>query len=147
MAVTDRSVISRTIAQHIQSVTPHSMSARTIRRRSQQSCLSARRPLLGLPLTQNHRRLRHQWCDDRRIQKPSSRSRPGGGRTSTLFCLHAPQPPGTTVPETANLYYSGAFHQPYERTCAQRLFRRPNAKKALQIYKHPYLLRHSSQGH
>ncbi|GFW78852.1 transposable element Tcb1 transposase [Trichonephila clavipes] len=27
----------------------------------------ARRPLLGLPLTQNHRRLRHQWYDERRI--------------------------------------------------------------------------------
>ncbi|GFX51585.1 transposable element Tcb1 transposase [Trichonephila clavipes] len=36
------------------------MSARTIRRRLQQSGLSARRPLLGLPLTQNHRRLRRQ---------------------------------------------------------------------------------------
>ncbi|GFW09312.1 transposable element Tcb1 transposase [Trichonephila clavipes] len=30
-----------------------------------QSGLSARRPLLGLPLTQNHRRLRRQWCDER----------------------------------------------------------------------------------
>ncbi|GFU66688.1 transposable element Tcb1 transposase [Trichonephila clavipes] len=38
-----------------------SLSARTIRRRLQQSGLSARRPLLGLPLTQNHRRLRRQW--------------------------------------------------------------------------------------
>ncbi|GFV71782.1 transposable element Tcb1 transposase [Trichonephila clavipes] len=59
MAVTDGSVTSRTIAQHIESVTHHSVSARTIRRRLQQSGLSARRPLLGLPLTQNHRRLRH----------------------------------------------------------------------------------------
>ncbi|GFX90695.1 transposable element Tcb1 transposase [Trichonephila clavipes] len=58
MAVTDRSVTSRTIAQHIEFVTHHSVSARTIRRRLQQSGLSARRPLLGLPLTQNHRRLR-----------------------------------------------------------------------------------------
>ncbi|GFX15601.1 transposable element Tcb1 transposase [Trichonephila clavipes] len=65
IAVTDRSVTSRTIAQHIEFVTHHSVSARTIRRRLQQS-LSARRPLLGLPLTQNHRRLRHQWCDERR---------------------------------------------------------------------------------
>ncbi|GFV68120.1 transposable element Tcb1 transposase [Trichonephila clavipes] len=54
MAVTDRSVTSRTVAQHIESVTHHSVSARTIRRRLQQSGLSARRPLLGLPLTQNH---------------------------------------------------------------------------------------------
>ncbi|GFW78292.1 transposable element Tcb1 transposase [Trichonephila clavipes] len=44
-----------------------SLSARTIRRRLQQGGLSARRPLLGLPLTQNHRRLRHQWCDERRM--------------------------------------------------------------------------------
>ncbi|GFT28728.1 transposable element Tcb1 transposase [Trichonephila clavipes] len=43
------------------------VSARTIRRRLQQSYLSARRPLLGLPLTQNHTRLRRQWCDERRM--------------------------------------------------------------------------------
>ncbi|GFS52869.1 transposable element Tcb1 transposase [Trichonephila clavipes] len=67
MAVTDRSVTSRTVAQHIESATHHSVSARTIRRRLQQSGLSARRPLLGLPLTQNRRRLRHQWCDERRM--------------------------------------------------------------------------------
>ncbi|GFW80527.1 transposable element Tcb1 transposase [Trichonephila clavipes] len=67
MAVTDRTVTSRTVAQHIESVTHHSVSSRTIRRRLQQSGLSARRPLLSLPLTQNHRRLRHQWCDERRM--------------------------------------------------------------------------------
>ncbi|GFV10165.1 transposable element Tcb1 transposase [Trichonephila clavipes] len=67
MAVTDCSVTSRTIAQHIESVTHHSVSARTIRRHLQQSGLSARRPLLVLPLTQNHRRLRHQRCDERRM--------------------------------------------------------------------------------
>ncbi|GFW00658.1 transposable element Tcb1 transposase [Trichonephila clavipes] len=64
---TDRSVTSRTVAQHIESVTHHSVSARTIRRRLQQSGMSARRPLFGLPLTQNHRRLRRQWCDERRM--------------------------------------------------------------------------------
>ncbi|GFW29178.1 transposable element Tcb1 transposase [Trichonephila clavipes] len=58
--VTDRSVTSRTVAQHIESVTHHSVSAHTIRRHLQQSGLSARRSLLGLPLTQNHRRLRRQ---------------------------------------------------------------------------------------
>ncbi|GFX98891.1 transposable element Tcb1 transposase [Trichonephila clavipes] len=57
MTVTDRSVTSRTIAQHIESVTHHSVSARTIR---EQSCLPARRPLLGLPLMQKHRRLQRQ---------------------------------------------------------------------------------------
>ncbi|GFT07224.1 hepatocyte nuclear factor 6 [Trichonephila clavipes] len=47
--------------------TDRRVSACTIRRRLQKSGLSARRPLLGLPLTQNHRRLRRQWCDERRM--------------------------------------------------------------------------------
>ncbi|GFW52582.1 transposable element Tcb1 transposase [Trichonephila clavipes] len=67
MTVTDHSVTSRTVAQHIECVTHHSVSACTIRRRLQQSGLSARRPLLGLPKTQNYRRLRRQWCDERRM--------------------------------------------------------------------------------
>ncbi|GFU53142.1 transposable element Tcb1 transposase [Trichonephila clavipes] len=67
MAVTDHSVTSRTVAQNIESVMHHSVSARTIRCRLQQSGLSTRRPLLGLPLTQSHRRLRCQWCDERRM--------------------------------------------------------------------------------
>ncbi|GFV46882.1 transposable element Tcb1 transposase [Trichonephila clavipes] len=67
IAETDRSATSRTVAQHIEFVTHHSVSARTIRHRLQQSGLSARRPLLGLPLTQNHRRLHRQWCDERRM--------------------------------------------------------------------------------
>ncbi|GFT84379.1 transposable element Tcb1 transposase [Trichonephila clavipes] len=67
MAMTDRSVTSRIVAQHIEFVTHLSVSARTIRRRLQHSFLSARRPLLGLPLMQNHRRLRRQWCDERRM--------------------------------------------------------------------------------
>ncbi|GFV56767.1 transposable element Tc1 transposase [Trichonephila clavipes] len=67
MAVTDRSVTSRTVAQHIESVMHHSVSVHTIRRRLQQSGLSARSPLLGLPLTQNHRRFHRQWCDERRM--------------------------------------------------------------------------------
>ncbi|GFT56111.1 transposable element Tcb1 transposase [Trichonephila clavipes] len=57
MALMDRSVASRTIVEHIESVTHHSVSARTIRRRLQQSGLSGRRALLGLLLTQNQRRL------------------------------------------------------------------------------------------
>ncbi|GFU11692.1 transposable element Tcb1 transposase [Trichonephila clavipes] len=65
IALTDRSVTSRTVPQHIESVTHYSVSARTIRRRLQQSSLSVRPPLLGLPLTRNHRCLRHQWCDER----------------------------------------------------------------------------------
>ncbi|GFV62526.1 transposable element Tcb1 transposase [Trichonephila clavipes] len=67
MAVTDRSVTSRTVEQHIKSVTHHSVPARTIRRRLQQNGLTARRPLLGIHLTQNHRRLRYQWYDERRM--------------------------------------------------------------------------------
>ncbi|GFU43263.1 transposable element Tcb1 transposase [Trichonephila clavipes] len=67
MVVTDRSVTSRIVARHIESVTHHSVSARTIRCRLQQSDLSPRRPLLGLPLTQNNRRLRRKWCAERRM--------------------------------------------------------------------------------
>ncbi|GFW59293.1 transposable element Tcb1 transposase [Trichonephila clavipes] len=67
MAVTDRSVTSQTVAQHIESVTHHSVSARAIRRSLQQSGLTAKRPLLGLPLTQNHICLHRQWCDERRM--------------------------------------------------------------------------------
>ncbi|GFW36944.1 transposable element Tcb1 transposase [Trichonephila clavipes] len=65
MTVTNRSVTSRTVAPHIESVTHHSVSARTIQRCLQKSGMSARRPLLGLPWMQNPRRLRHQWCDER----------------------------------------------------------------------------------
>ncbi|GFX62110.1 transposable element Tcb1 transposase [Trichonephila clavipes] len=69
MSVTDRSVTSRNVAQHIESVTHLSVSARTIRRRLQQSGLSARPPLLGRFLKQNHRRYRRQcletpWRED-----------------------------------------------------------------------------------
>ncbi|GFU00730.1 transposable element Tcb1 transposase [Trichonephila clavipes] len=67
MVVTDRSVTSRTVAQHIECVTHHSVSARTIRRRLQKSSIFTRHPLLGLSLTQNHRRLRRQWYDERRM--------------------------------------------------------------------------------
>ncbi|GFT78933.1 transposable element Tc1 transposase [Trichonephila clavipes] len=34
---------------------------------SRQRGLSARRPLLGLTLTQNHGRFHCQWCDERRM--------------------------------------------------------------------------------
>ncbi|GFX05469.1 transposable element Tcb1 transposase [Trichonephila clavipes] len=67
MAVSDRSVTPRTIAQHIESVTHHSVSARTIRRRLRHSRRSARRPLLSLPFTQNHRHHRRQCCEKRRM--------------------------------------------------------------------------------
>ncbi|GFY29497.1 transposable element Tcb1 transposase [Trichonephila clavipes] len=67
MAVTDLSVTSRPMAEHIESVTHHSVSARTIRSHLQQSGLFARRPLLGLPLMQNHIRLRCLWCDEKRM--------------------------------------------------------------------------------
>ncbi|GFY15633.1 HTH_38 domain-containing protein [Trichonephila clavipes] len=51
MTVTDRSVKSRTVAQLIEPVTHHSVSALTTQRRLQQSGLSARRPMLGLPFS------------------------------------------------------------------------------------------------
>ncbi|GFX06024.1 transposable element Tcb1 transposase [Trichonephila clavipes] len=53
MAVMDRPVTSRTVANHFEAGTYYSVSARNIRRRLQQSGLPARRPSLGLPLTQN----------------------------------------------------------------------------------------------
>ncbi|GFT62766.1 transposable element Tcb1 transposase [Trichonephila clavipes] len=59
-----------TTDRHGQSHPPQcttSLSACTIRSRIQQSGLSARRQLFGLPLTQNHRCLRRQWCDERRM--------------------------------------------------------------------------------
>ncbi|GFV01466.1 uncharacterized protein TNCV_2960601 [Trichonephila clavipes] len=66
--VTDHSVASRTVAQYIEPVTHHSVSARTTRRRLQQIGLSARRSLLGLPLTQiNAANVRSQWCNERRM--------------------------------------------------------------------------------
>ncbi|GFT50209.1 transposable element Tcb1 transposase [Trichonephila clavipes] len=68
MAVTNCSVTSRTVAQPIEFVTHHSVSARTIRHHLQQSGLFAKRPLLALPVTQNHRRLRRKWCDERRMR-------------------------------------------------------------------------------
>ncbi|GFT47853.1 transposable element Tcb1 transposase [Trichonephila clavipes] len=64
MAVTDRSVTQRTVAQHIEYVMHHSVSARTIRRRLQQSGLSAKRPLLGLPLIRvTHLFATPRWSD------------------------------------------------------------------------------------
>ncbi|GFV44858.1 transposable element Tcb1 transposase [Trichonephila clavipes] len=65
--VADRSVTSRTVPHRNESVTHHSVSARTIRHRLQQSGRSTRHPLLSLPLTQNHRRLHRQWCHERRM--------------------------------------------------------------------------------
>ncbi|GFW01080.1 transposable element Tc1 transposase [Trichonephila clavipes] len=64
MAVTDRAATSRTITQQIQSVTHHSVSTRTTRRRLLNSGMFSRCPLLRLPLTGNHRYLRLQWCDE-----------------------------------------------------------------------------------
>ncbi|GFU19114.1 transposable element Tcb1 transposase [Trichonephila clavipes] len=70
MRICDRLMQDGTTDRRVRSHPPQcttSLSARTIRRRLQQSGLSARRQLLGLPLTQNHRRLRQQWCDERRM--------------------------------------------------------------------------------
>ncbi|GFU51121.1 transposable element Tcb1 transposase [Trichonephila clavipes] len=67
MAVTDLSFTSRTVAQRIESVAHHSVSECAIRCRLQQSGLSARRLLHGLPLTQNLGCLRRHWFDERRM--------------------------------------------------------------------------------
>ncbi|PRD23572.1 UNVERIFIED_CONTAM: hypothetical protein NCL1_46000 [Trichonephila clavipes] len=65
MAVMDRAVTSRAIAQQIQSVTHHSVSFRTIRRHLRHNGISARRPLLRLSLTGNHIHLLCQRSDER----------------------------------------------------------------------------------
>ncbi|GFY23625.1 transposable element Tcb1 transposase [Trichonephila clavipes] len=62
----DRAATSRTIAQPIQFNTHNSVTTRTIRSRLQWSGMSARHPLLRLPLTGSHRQLRRQWCDKQR---------------------------------------------------------------------------------
>ncbi|GFV06615.1 transposable element Tcb1 transposase [Trichonephila clavipes] len=46
---------------------PYCTTSRVDRQNVQQSGLSAGRPLLGLPLMQNHRHLRRQWYDERRM--------------------------------------------------------------------------------
>ncbi|GFV97678.1 hypothetical protein TNCV_2312651 [Trichonephila clavipes] len=61
MAVMDHAARSRTIAQQIQYVTHHSASTRIIRRRLQQSGMSARRPLIRLSLTGNYGRFHRKW--------------------------------------------------------------------------------------
>ncbi|GFW15744.1 transposable element Tcb1 transposase [Trichonephila clavipes] len=92
MAVTDLSVTTRTVVQHIETVTHHSVSARTIRRRLQQSGLSARRPFLGLPLTQSYRRLRRQYTHCRYFKQPVLYLRGVGASCPFLTFRAWPQP-------------------------------------------------------
>ncbi|GFY14549.1 transposable element Tcb1 transposase [Trichonephila clavipes] len=68
MRICDRWMQEGTSDRHGRSHPPQcttSLSARTIRCHLQQSSLSTRRALLGLPLMQNHGRLRRQRCDER----------------------------------------------------------------------------------
>ncbi|GFT93997.1 HTH_38 domain-containing protein [Trichonephila clavipes] len=58
LEVMSRVASLRTIAQQIQSVTHHSVSNRTIRRRLHQNVMSVRHSLPRLPFTGNHRCLR-----------------------------------------------------------------------------------------
>ncbi|GFU88683.1 transposable element Tcb1 transposase [Trichonephila clavipes] len=122
MAVTDRSVISRTVAQNIESVTNHSVSARTIRRRLQQSGLSTEHPLLGLPLTQNHRRLHRQWCDERRMWALS--------HCSSTHCRYFKQPAldlrgvGASCPSLSSGLTTAIFQQDNARPHVTRIVQR-----------------------
>ncbi|GFV73469.1 putative transposable element [Trichonephila clavipes] len=61
MAVLDHAATLRTIAQHILSVTHHSVFAGTIRHHLQLSGISARCLLSHLLFTGDHKRFRHQW--------------------------------------------------------------------------------------
>ncbi|GFU21092.1 integrase catalytic domain-containing protein [Trichonephila clavipes] len=109
----DRAATSRTIAQRIQSVMQHSVSTRTIRRRFQQSGMSARRPLLRLPLTENNTRLRCQctFCGNQhRISKCKSKYSCSvcGFRHNTL--LHRQKGESSNAP----LFYSASQLQGQE---------------------------------
>ncbi|GFW28143.1 transposable element Tc1 transposase [Trichonephila clavipes] len=63
IAVTDRSVTSRTIAQHIESNASFSVCAYHSTPFTAE--WSVRKTSIAWSLTQNHRRLRRQWCDER----------------------------------------------------------------------------------
>lgn len=65
-ALWDRSTTSQTLSRELGSYAGRQVSARTVRRRLQQHGLSARRPLLRLPLTLRLRQARLQWCIQRR---------------------------------------------------------------------------------
>ena len=64
-ALQDRTATSRTLSQEMGLFAARQVSARTVRRRLEQHGLSARRPLLRLPLTLQHRDARRQWCAQR----------------------------------------------------------------------------------
>ncbi|GFV76650.1 transposable element Tcb1 transposase [Trichonephila clavipes] len=66
MEVTDPLVISRTVAKRIESNARFSVYAYHSTPFTAER-YSIRRPLLGVPLMQNHRRLHRQWCDERRM--------------------------------------------------------------------------------
>ncbi|GFT87729.1 transposable element Tcb1 transposase [Trichonephila clavipes] len=140
IGLTDRSVASRTVAQHIESVTQHSVSARTIRRRLQQRCLSARRPLLGLTLTQNHRRLRHEerrmwvaelnevvFTDESRIclQHPDGRIRVWrhrGERMLNSCVMHRYTGPAPGIMGLATAMFQQDNARPHVERIVQRFF-------------------------
>ncbi|GFX30207.1 transposable element Tcb1 transposase [Trichonephila clavipes] len=69
MRICDHSMQEGTTDRRGRSHPPQCTTSREDRRivRMAQSGLSARRPLLRLPLTQNHRRLHRKWCDERRM--------------------------------------------------------------------------------
>ncbi|GFW22281.1 transposable element Tcb1 transposase [Trichonephila clavipes] len=69
MWICDRRMQEGTTDRRGRSHSPQCNTSREDRQivRMRHSGLSARRPLLGLPLTQNHRRLHRQWCDERRM--------------------------------------------------------------------------------
>ncbi|GFU79321.1 transposable element Tcb1 transposase [Trichonephila clavipes] len=67
MRICDRWMLEGTMDQRGRSHPPQCTNSREDRQICQWSGLHAKRPLLGLPLTQNFRRLRRQWCDERRM--------------------------------------------------------------------------------
>ena len=65
LSLQNRITISRTIGQEMAMFAERPVSARSVRRRLQYRVLSARRPLLYLPLTMQYEERRRLWCAKR----------------------------------------------------------------------------------
>lgn len=58
----DRFRPATSIANEINRLRPTNVSAQTVRNSLHRACLRARRPEIGIPLSENHRRLRQEWA-------------------------------------------------------------------------------------
>ncbi|GFX93858.1 transposable element Tcb1 transposase [Trichonephila clavipes] len=115
-----------------------SLSARTVRRRLQQSGLSARRPLLGLSLTQNHTRLRRQcletpWREDAEQLRYAPHTGPAPGIMVWGGMEYHSRTPLVRIAGTLNKqrYISEMLEPvvlPYHQDLATAIFQQDNAR-------------------